>query len=61
VLAPAASTGTKTRTVDIRVALQTFLASVPATGQLVSAPMRVSALGKGSITIYPPEIEYDVV
>jgi hypothetical protein len=61
VLAPAASNGTKTRTVDIRVALQTFLASVPATGQLVSAPMRVSALGKGSITIYPPEIEYDVV
>lgn len=60
-LTPAAGNGGKTRTVDIRIALQAFLASVPSSGQLVSTPIRVSALGKGSITIYPPEIEYDVI
>lgn len=61
VLTPAAGSSGKARTVDIRIALQTFLASAPAVGQLVSAPIRVSALGKGSVTIYPPEIEYDVI
>jgi hypothetical protein len=60
-LTPAAGNGSKTRMIDIKAALQAFLASVPPGGQLVSTPIRVSALGKGSVTIYPPEIEYDVL
>jgi hypothetical protein len=58
VLTPA-SNGAKIRTVDIKDALQNLISGV-ATGQLVSAPIRVSALGTGNVTVYPPEIEYDL-
>jgi hypothetical protein len=59
VLTPATSHDVQFRTVDIKDALQNLIAGV-ASGQLVSAPIRISALGTGNITVYPPEIEYDV-
>jgi hypothetical protein len=59
VLTPATHNGAKVRTVDIKDALQNLISAVT-TGQLVAAPIRVSALGTGNITVYPPEIEYEV-
>jgi hypothetical protein len=59
VLTPGTSNGTKIRTVDIKDALQNLISAV-ASGQLVAAPIRVSALGTGNVTVYPPEIEYDL-
>jgi hypothetical protein len=60
VLTPVAGEG-KVKVVNITSALHAFLTSQTSSGALVAAPVLVSALGKGNVTIYPPEVEYDLV
>ncbi len=50
----------RARTVNIALALQQWLTTQPGPVAIVAAPIRVAALGKGSVTVYPPEVEYDV-
>ena len=58
---PAASSdGGKARVASITSALQVWLAAQPSSPAIVAVPIRVTALGKGSVTVYPPEIEYFV-
>jgi hypothetical protein len=53
--------GGKAKVVNITSALHTFLASHTSGAALVATPVLVRALGKGNVTIYPPEVEYDLV
>jgi hypothetical protein len=50
----------KKRVLDITAALQAWLAAQPSSPAIVSVPISVATLGKGSVTVYPPEIEYSI-
>ncbi len=57
-VAPQPALEGKKRVANITSALQAWLAAQPSSPAIVAVPFRVSALGKGSVTVYPPEIEY---
>jgi hypothetical protein len=60
VLAPTPAILGRTRIVNIASALQTWLSAQPGAAGIVIAPLKVRALGKGMVTVYPPDIEYDI-
>ncbi len=47
-------------TVDITAALASWLAAQPASPPIVTVPIAIAALGKGTVTVYPPEIRYSL-
>jgi hypothetical protein len=60
VIAPTPAVLGRSRVVNITSALQSWLAAQPGPAGIVNAPIQVRALGKGLVTVYPPDIEYDV-
>jgi hypothetical protein len=60
VIAPTPGISGRARVVNIASALQSWLSAQPGPAGIVNAPIQVSALGKGLVTVYPPDIEYDV-
>ena len=60
VIAPTPAVLGRARVVDIASALQSWLAAQAGPAGIISAPIRVRALGKGRVTVYPPEIVYDL-
>jgi hypothetical protein len=50
----------KTCVATITSALQGWLAAQPSSPAVVAVPIAVAALGKGTVTIHPPEITYSI-
>jgi hypothetical protein len=58
-LNPAAA-GARAAAVDIAPAINAWLAAQPSAPAVLAVPIRIHALGRGSVTVHPPEIVYDV-
>jgi hypothetical protein len=57
---PSPAADGKKRVANITSALQAWLSAQPSSPAIVAVPIRVTALGKGNVTVYPPQIEYTV-
>ena len=50
----------RARTADIALPLQQWLDAQTGMADIARVPIRIAALGSGSVTVYPPTVEYDV-
>jgi hypothetical protein len=58
-ISPFAGQSGRARMCAITLPLQQWLAAQPGTAPIVKVPIRIAALGSGSVTVHPPEVEYD--
>ncbi len=57
-LAPTTDGAGRVHTIDLTAALNAWLAAQPASPPLLAVPLRIAALGTGTVTVYPPIVAY---